>query len=354
MTLWLIIIIATAFIFDFYNGMKDAANSVATIVSTRVLKPWQAVLWAAFFNFVAAFGGIFFTTVLPFLPFLSNMFGLHVATTIGKGIVDPSIVSPTLIFTSLIGAILWTMYCLHNGLPISVSHALVGGFVGTALIKGGPKFLVLSGLLKTVMFMVIAPILGLTLGLLIMILVYWLVRNQLPSKIDKHFRRLQLLSAAAYSLGHGVNDAQKTMGIIAVLLFTTPGTVYYPYYLQHHDIYIPFWIVISCHFMIAMGTMAGGWHVIKTLGQRVTKLQPIHGFCAETGGALSLFIATSVGAPVSTTHVITGAICGVGATNRLSAVRWGVARSIVWAWILTIPVSAVIAAMVYFILHLFI
>jgi PiT family inorganic phosphate transporter len=363
MTWWLIVIIATAYIFDFYNGMKDAANSVATIVSTRVLKPWQAVLWAAFFNFVAAFGGIFFTTVLPFLPFLSNMFGLHVATTIGKGIVDPGIVSPTLIFTALVAAILWTMYCLHNGLPISVSHALVGGFVGTALmkgfidtasIKGGVASLVLSGILKTVTFMVIGPILGLTLGLLIMIAVYWLVRNQFPSRIDKHFRKLQLLSAAAYSLGHGVNDAQKTMGIIAVLLFTTPGTFYYPYYAQHHDIYIPFWIVISCHFMIAMGTMAGGWHVIKTLGQRVTKLQPIHGFCAETGGAISLFIASALGAPVSTTHVITGAICGVGATNRISAVRWGVARSIVWAWILTMPISAIIAAIIYSVLHLFI
>jgi inorganic phosphate transporter, PiT family len=362
MTLWLILIIATAFIFDFYNGMKDAANSVATIVSTRVLKPWQAVLWAAFFNFVAAFGGIFFTKVLA-IPFLSQFFSLHVATTVGKGIVDQNIVSPLLIFTALLGAILWTAYCLHNGLPISVSHALIGGLVGTALIKGfiatrvlkgALNVLVISGILKTVTFMIVAPILGLVLGLLIMVAVYWLVRNQLPTRIDKHFRKLQLVSAAAYSLGHGVNDAQKTMGIIAVLLFTTPGTFYYPYYAQHHDIYIPFWIVISCHFMIAMGTMAGGWHVIKTLGQRVTKLQPIHGFCAETGGAISLFFASALGAPVSTTHVITGAICGVGATQRLSAVRWGVARSIVWAWILTMPVSAVIAAAVYLVLHLFI
>jgi inorganic phosphate transporter, PiT family len=361
MTLWLIIIIATAFLFDFYNGMKDAANSVATIVSTRVLKPWQAVLWAAFFNFVAAFAGRFFAIVLPFLPFLKDMFGFHVATTIGKDIVAQNIVSPLLIFTALIGAILWTAYCLHNGLPISVSHALIGGLVGTALIKGiiatralkgALNVLVLSGILKTITFMIIAPILGLVLGLLIMVAVYWLVRNQLPTRIDKHFRRLQLLSAAAYSLGHGTNDAQKTIGIITILLFTTPGTIYFGREITPDT--IPLWVIISCYFMIAMGTMAGGWHVIKTLGQRVTKLQPIHGFCAETGGAISLFIASAVGAPVSTTHVITGAICGVGATQRLSAVRWGVARSIVWAWVLTMPISAVIAAIVYFILQLFI
>jgi PiT family inorganic phosphate transporter len=352
MSLWLIIIIATAFIFDFYNGMKDAANSVAAIVSTRVLKPWQAVLWAAFFNFVAAFAGRFFAIVLPFLPFLKEMFGFHVAATIGKGIVDPSIVSPTLIFTALIGAILWTIYCLHNGLPISVSHALIGGFVGTALIRGGPKYLVLSGLLKTVGFMVIAPIIGLILGLVIMMSVYWIFRNQMPAKIDKLFRKLQLVSAAAYSLGHGTNDAQKTIGIITVLLFTTPGTIYFGRAITPDT--IPLWVIISCYFMIAMGTMAGGWHVIKTLGQRVTKLQPVHGFCAESGGAISLFFASALGAPVSTTHVITGAICGVGATQRLSAVRWGVAKNIVWAWVLTMPISAVISALVYIILHLFI
>jgi len=354
MTIYLILIIATAYLFDFYNGMKDAANSVATIVSTRVLKPWQAVVWAAFFNFVAAFGAIFFAKFFPFLPFLEHMFGLHVATTIGKGIVDTSIVDPTLIFAALIGAILWTMYCLHNGLPISVSHALVGGFVGTALIKSGPNAVVYSGIIKTVIFMIVAPLMGLVLGLIIMIAVYWLARKQIPSKIDKHFRKLQLLSAAAYSLGHGTNDAQKTMGIIAVLLFTTPGTFYYAQYQQTHDITIPFWIVLSCHFMIAMGTMFGGWHVIKTLGQKVTKLQPVHGFCAETGGAISLFIASAVGAPVSTTHIITGAICGVGATQRLSAVRWGVARSIVMAWILTMPAAAMMSAITYSVFSLFI
>jgi len=350
MSIYLLIIIATAFIFDFYNGMKDAANSVATIVSTQVLKPWQAVVWAAFFNFIAAFGAIFFAKLFPFLPFLSHMFGLHVATTIGKGIVHPNVVDPTLIFTALIGAILWTVYCLRNGLPISVSHALVGGFVGTALVKAGTQSVVTEGIVKTVFFMVVAPLIGLILGLSIMVGVYWLVRNMTPRRIDKRFRKLQLFSAAAYSFGHGTNDAQKTMGIIAVLLFTTPGTSYYPYYLQNHDIYIPFWIVISCHFMIALGTMFGGWHVIKTLGQKVTKLKPVNGFCAELGGAISLFIASGVGAPVSTTHVITGAICGVGATRRLSAVRWGVARRIVMAWIFTIPASAIMSAICWLLL----
>ncbi len=347
MTWTLIIIVATAFLFDFYNGMKDAANSVATIVSTRVLKPWQAVVWAAFFNFVAAFGSIFFLKFFPFLPFLNNMFSLHVATTIGKGIVDKSIVDQPLIFSALVGAILWTVYCLHNGLPISVSHALVGGFVGTGLAKAGTHALVMSGIIKTLSFMVVAPIVGLILGLLIMVAVYWLARNQFPAKVDKLFRRLQLISAAAYSLGHGTNDAQKTMGIIAVLLFTTKGTAYYGMELNEKT--FPFWIVVSCHFMIAMGTMFGGWHVIKTLGQRVTKLHPVQGFCAETGGAISLFIASTFGAPVSTTHVITGAICGVGATQRISAVRWGVAREIVIAWILTMPASAIMAAITYFI-----
>lgn len=348
MTAWLVIIIATAFLFDFYNGMKDAANSVATIVSTRVLKPWQAVVWAAFFNFVAAFGSLFFARFFPFLPFLSKMFSLGVASTVGKGIISPDIVDPVLIFSALVGAILWTVYSIGKGLPISVSHALIGGLLGTGLVKGGTSALVMSGIMSTVIFIVVAPIIGLFFGWVIMIAVYWIARNQYPAKIDKVFRRLQLCSAAAYSLGHGTNDAQKTMGIIAVLLFTTPGTFYYG-----KAFYIPFWIVLSCHFMMAMGTIAGGWRVIKTLGQRVTKLLPVHGFCAETGGAISLFIATTLKVPVSTTHVITGAICGVGATQRLNAVRWGVAREIVIAWILTIPLSAIMAAVVYSVLHLF-
>ncbi|MCX7919056.1 MAG: inorganic phosphate transporter [bacterium] len=335
-----VIIILIALMFDFYNGMNDAANSIATVVSTQVLKPWQAVIWAAFFNFVAAFGG--------YIPFLSGVLGLHVANTIGKGVVNPAYVDQWLVLATLIGAIVWSAYCTHSGIPISISHSLVGGFAGAALVKAGIGALVLKGIIKTAIFIFIAPILGLILGLLLMIIVYWLFQRQPPRRIDKYFRKLQLISAASYSLGHGTNDAQKTMGIIAVLLFTTPGTFYYGKPFE-----VPFWVVITCHFMIAMGTMAGGWFVIKTLGQRITKLKPVHGFCAETGGAITLFIASAFGIPVSTTHTITGAVMGVGTTHRISAVRWGVARSIVLAWILTIPVSAGIAAIIYAVLTLF-
>jgi PiT family inorganic phosphate transporter len=352
MLTFVLITIITAFIFDFYNGMKDAANSIATVVSTRVLKPWQAVVWAAFFNFIAAFGSVFFIKILP-IPFLSKIFELHVAATVGKGIIHIGFIPPTLIplliFCALIGGISWTSFCVHNGIPISVSHALIGGLIGATLVATGTtNSLIMAGILKTVIFIVIAPVMGLVLGWLFMIATYWLFRNQTPYRTDKYFRKMQLISAAAYSLGHGTNDAQKTMGIIVLLLFSTPGTFYYGKPFE-----VPVWVVLSCHFMIAMGTMAGGWHVIKTLGQKVTKLQPVHGFCAETGGAISLFVSSAMGAPVSTTHVITGAIIGVGATQRLSAIRWGVAKRIVFAWILTIPLSAAVSGLVYYFLHFF-
>jgi len=327
MLAFIIFIVVVALVFDFLNGMNDAANSIATVVSTRVLSPRLAVLWAAFFNLAAAF-----------------FFGVHVATTIGKGIVDPGVVDATLILSTLCAAILWTYTCTHIGLPISVSHALVGGLVGSGLAKAGIEALVWHGLLKIAVFIALAPFVGSLLGYILMVAVYWICRRQTPQRVDRWFRRLQLISAAAYSLGHGTNDAQKTMGIIAVLLYSTG-------YLKG-GFHVPFWVVLICHAAIALGTLAGGWRVIETLGMKMTKLKPVHGFCAETAAASSILLSTVGGIPVSTTHTITGAIIGVGATTKLSAIRWGVAYRIVWAWILTIPGTAMVAALIWHLLHL--
>jgi PiT family inorganic phosphate transporter len=327
MLAFVVLIVIVALAFDFLNGMNDAANSIATVVSTRVLSPRLAVLWAAFFNLAAAF-----------------FFGVHVATTIGRGVVDPSVVDATLILSTLSAAILWTYVCTRLGLPISVSHSLVGGLVGTGLAKAGLGSLVWSGLLKIAVFIALAPLVGTILGYLFMVAVYWTCRRSSPQTVDRWFRRLQLLSAAAYSLGHGTNDAQKTMGIITVLLFSTG-------YLQG-GFHVPFWVVLICHAAIALGTLAGGWRVIQTLGMRMTKLRPVHGFCAETAAASSILLATVGGIPVSTTHTITGAIIGVGATTKLSAIRWGVAYRIVVAWVLTIPGTAIVAALIWYLLRL--
>jgi len=311
-----------ALAFDFINGFHDSANSIATVVSTRVLSPRQAVIWAAFFNFVA---------------FL--FFGLHVAGTIGKGIVDISVMDSQIIFATLIGACVWDLFTWYAGLPTSSSHALMGGLIGAALVKAGTSSLVLPGIMKTILFIFISPLLGLFLGLFFGGIVQWICRKSSPSQVDHIFRKGQLVSAALYSLGHGGNDAQKTMGIIAGLLFSAGvlGT-------QFH---IPFWVVLSCNGAIALGTMFGGWRIVKTMGQKVAKLKPVDGFCAESGAAVSLFLASFLGVPVSTTHTITGSIMGVGALKRLTAVKWGVAGKIVWAWILTIPCAAIISAVTY-------
>jgi PiT family inorganic phosphate transporter len=326
----LIFIILVALAFDFLNGMNDAANSIATIVSTRVLKPRWAVTWAAFWNFVAAF-----------------FFGTHVAKTIGKGIVLPEILDNWLLLSALIGAIVWTYACTHYGLPISVSHSLIGGLIGAGIAKAGVGSLVVRGITKVAVFIVISPLAGLVLGMAMMILSTWIVRRWTPHRVDFWFRKLQLVSAAAYSLGHGTNDAQKIMGIIAALLFSSTVELPRWIYDQARGFYVPFWVVITCHAFIAAGTLLGGWRVIRTLGIRVTKLQPIGGFSAETAGAITLVGTAMGGIPVSTTHTITGGIMGVGTAKRLSAVRWGVARRIVWAWVLTIPSSALVAAAVY-------
>ena len=329
MMILVIVIIFLALLFDFINGMNDAANSVATIVSTRVLSPRQAVLWAAFFNFAAAF-----------------LFGVHVANTIGQGIINTEIVSAPMILATLIGAIVWSYVCTHMGFPISVSHSLVGGLVGAALAKSGIKALVFSGLLKISLFIVLAPLIGLILGYMFMILVMRICHKKSPQTVDRWFRRLQLVSAALYSIGHGTNDAQKTMGIIALLLFSTGHL---------STFYVPFWVIISCYLAISLGTLSGGWKVIETLGMKMTKLKPVHGFSAETAAASSILFSTFLGIPVSTTHTITGAIIGVGATSHLSAIRWGLAYRIVWAWILTIPGSALISALCWYgisLLHL--
>lgn len=327
MTFEILLLIALALAFDFLNGFHDSANSIATIVSTRVLTPRLAVLWAAFFNFVA---------------FL--FFGLHVANTIGKGIIDIAIVDNGIILGTLVGACGWNILTWYFGLPTSSSHALIGGMIGAGLVKAGSAGLVWKGIIKTVSFIFISPIVGLILGLLYGIVVYWLARRSNPFKIDHLFRKGQLISAAAYSLGHGGNDAQKTMGIIASLLFSAG--------LLGKEFHIPLWIVLSCHATIALGTMFGGWRIVKTMGQKVAKLKPVDGFCAETGAATMLFISSALGVPVSTTHTITGAIMGIGSLKRLSAVRWGVAGNIVWAWILTIPCSAAISALTYYLTHL--
>jgi PiT family inorganic phosphate transporter len=327
MLAFVIFIVIVALAFDFLNGMNDAANSIATVVSTRVLSPRMGVAWAAFFNLVAAF-----------------FFGVHVATTIGKGVVDTAVVDAVLILATLFAAIIWTYACTHLGLPISVSHALVGGLVGAGIAKAGPAALVWHGLLKIAVFIVLAPLIGTVLGYVFMVAVYWICRSRTPLSVDHWFRRLQLVSAAAYSLGHGTNDAQKTMGIIAVLLYSTG-------YLTG-EFRVPLWVVLICHAAIALGTLVGGWRVIATLGMKMTKLKPVHGFCAETAAASSIFLSTLGGVPVSTTHTITGAIIGVGATTHLSAIRWGVAYRIVWAWLLTIPGSAVLALVLWHLLRL--
>jgi PiT family inorganic phosphate transporter len=320
-------LIAVALSFDFINGFHDAANSIATVVSTRVLSPGQAVIWAAFFNFVAAF-----------------TFGTAVAKTIGKGMIDISTVTFAVIFGGLVGAIVWDLITWYYGLPTSSSHALIGGYTGAAVAKAGLGVIILSGWTKTLLYIILAPMMGLVLGLLIEVAIYWIFRNSSPLRVDHIFRRLQLLSAALYSLGHGTNDAQKTMGIIAGILFTAG-------FLKAFT--IPVWVILAAHAAIALGTLSGGWRIIHTMGTRITKLQPVGGFAAETAGAATLFIASHFGVPVSTTHTITGAIVGVGATRRLSAVRWGVAGRIVWAWILTIPMSALIGALVYGMVRLF-
>lgn len=322
-----IITIAFALLFDFLNGFHDAANSIATIVSTRVLKPHWAVLWAACFNFIA---------------FL--FFHLNVANTIGTGLIDPSIVNVNFILAALIGAITWNITTWYFGLPSSSSHALVGGLLGTAIMKAGLAPLKWAGIIKVLAFIVISPLLGFVFGLLLMFIIAKLLFHFTPYRIDKWFRKLQFISSALISLGHGGNDAQKTMGIIAILLFST-GT------LGTH-FYVPLWVIISCNFVIALGTLFGGWRIVKTMGMKITKLKPVSGFCAEAAAASTLFIATAFGIPVSTTHTITGSIVGVGSLNGHSAVRWGVARNIVWAWLLTIPAAGIVSAGVWWIMSM--
>ena len=324
-----IITIGIALLFDFLNGMNDAANSIATIVSTKVLSPKIAVAWAAFFNFAAA-----------------AIFGVHVATTIGKGIVNPQIINEYFIFSALIGAVFWTHYCTHFGLPISVSHALIGGMIGPALVSGGTEFLVMSGIIKVLVFIVLSPVIGFLLGHIIMVITLHLFKRKTPRRVDSLFHVMQLLSSVVFSLGHGSNDAQKTMGIIAVLLYSTK--------MIGPDFYVPIWVIIAAYSAIAIGTLAGGWRVIRTLGVGLTDLKPVHGFCAETAGAITIIGASLFGIPVSTTHTITGSIMGVGATKRLSAVRWNLATHIVWAWVLTIPCTMIVSAAIYLVLRLFI
>jgi inorganic phosphate transporter, PiT family len=320
-------LIVVALAFDYINGFHDAANSIATVVSTRVLSPGQAVVWAAFFNFVAAF-----------------TFGTAVAKTIGKGMIDLNAVTFGVIFGGLMGAIIWDLVTWYFGLPTSSSHALIGGYAGAAIANAGFTAIILAGWTKTLIYIVLAPLIGLSLALLITVATLWIFRRATPVKVDRLFRRLQLVSAALYSLGHGGNDAQKTMGIIAGVLVTAG-------YLKTFS--IPIWVVLAAHAAIALGTLSGGWRIIHTMGSKITRLQPVGGFAAETAGAMALFIATYLGVPVSTTHTITGAIVGVGATRRLSAVRWGIAGKIVWAWVLTIPASALIGAAMFWAWRLF-
>ncbi len=322
--LWIVVmLVVLAIAFDFMNGFHDAANSIATVVSTGVLRPVHAVVFAAFFNFIAIF-----------------IFHLSVAATVGKGIVHPGVVDTHVVFGALVGAISWNVLTWYYGIPSSSSHALIGGIVGATVAKAGTGPLVMAGVLKTVAFIFVSPLLGYLLGSAMMVAVAWVFRRVRPGRVDKWFRSLQLLSAGAYSLGHGGNDAQKTIGIIWMLLIATG-------YAGAGESSPPLWSIVSCYAAIAAGTMFGGWRIVKTMGQKITKLKPVGGFCAESGGALTLFIATGLGIPVSTTHTITGAIVGVGSTQRASAVRWGVAGNIVWAWVLTIPASALVAALAY-------
>jgi inorganic phosphate transporter, PiT family len=325
--LYIGIIILAALAFDFTNGMHDAANSISTVVSTRVLTPKLAILWAAFFNFIA---------------FL--VFGTAVASTIGKGMIDINIVTPTVIFAAVLGAIAWNLITWYFGLPSSSSHALIGGYAGAAIARGGFHVIIAAGWYKTLIFIVLAPAIGLVLGFLLKVITSWIVHGHPPAQINKWSRWMQLVSAAAYSLGHGGNDAQKTMGIITSLLFTG-GLI--------SDFTIPLWVVLLAQTAIALGTLSGGWRIVKTMGQKITKLQPIDGFCAETASAASIFTATHLGVPVSTTHVITGAISGVGSVRRLTAVRWGLTLRIVWAWLFTIPAAGLIALVLYFIFKTF-
>jgi PiT family inorganic phosphate transporter len=322
-----LLLVAVALAFDFINGFHDAANSIATVVSTRVLSPGKAVIWAAFFNFLAAF-----------------VFGEKVAETIGAGMVDPHVITFTVIFAGLFGAIVWDLITWYFGLPTSSSHALIGGYAGAAVAKAGMGAIIVSGWTKTLAFIVISPAIGLAAGLGLMTAIYWIFQHTTPVRVDKWFRRLQLLSAGFFSLTHGGNDAQKTMGIIANVLLTG-------HYIDHF--YIPVWVIISAYAAIACGTLAGGWRIIHTMGSKITKLQPVSGFAAETGAAIAVATATHFGIPVSTTHAITGSIVGVGSTKRLSAVRWGVAGQIVWAWVLTIPAAAGIAAATFYLLRAF-
>jgi PiT family inorganic phosphate transporter len=324
---WIVVgLITVALVFDYINGFHDAANSIATVVSTRVLSPGKAVIWAAFFNFVAAF-----------------TFGTAVANTVGAGMIDIHVVTFSVIFAGLFGAIIWDLITWYYGLPTSSSHALVGGYAGAAVAKAGFGAIVAGGWTKTIIFIFLSPLIGMAAGLGLMVGIHWLFRWTPPSRVDRWFRRLQLLSAAFFSLNHGANDAQKTMGIIAGVLFTAG-------YIE--TFHIPFWVVLIAHTAIGLGTLAGGWRIIHTMGSKITKLQPVGGFAAETGAALALMTATLIGVPVSTTHAITGAIVGVGSTRRLSAVRWGVAGQIVWAWVLTIPAAFTVAAVTYKLLAL--
>jgi PiT family inorganic phosphate transporter len=319
----LVVLVALALVFDFMNGFHDAANSIATVVSTGVLRPHQAVIWAAFFNFVAIF-----------------IFHLKVAATVGKGIVDPEAIDHYVIFGALVGAIVWNLITWYYGIPSSSSHALIGGMIGATLAKAGIEPLLAPGIVKTATFIVVAPLLGMTLGALLMIAVSWACVRGSPRRVDRWFRRLQLISSALYSIGHGSNDAQKTMGIIWLLLITAGMTT------QDH---LPYWVIVSCYVAIALGTLFGGWRIVKTMGQKITKLRPVGGFAAETGGAMTLFLASSFGIPVSTTHTITGAIVGIGAAQRTRAVRWGVAGNIVIAWLITMPAAAAMAAIAYYV-----
>jgi len=319
-----IVVVVAALVFDYINGFHDAANSIATVVSTRVLKPGQAVVWAAFFNFAAIF-----------------IFGTAVAKTMGSGMIDLKVVTSAVVLGGLIGAIVWDLITWYYGLPTSSSHALIGGYAGAAVAKAGPAAILVSGWTKTLLFIVLSPLIGLGLGFGFMVIIFWLCRRTAPSRVDSLFRRLQLVSAALFSLGHGANDAQKTMGIIASALFAGG-------YIATFE--IPLWVELAAYTAIAAGTLSGGWRIIHTMGSKITRLQPVGGFAAETAGAVSLFVASSMGVPVSTTHTITGAIVGVGSVRRMSAVRWGIAGQIVWAWVLTIPASAIISAATYYLL----
>ncbi|HWG53723.1 MAG TPA: inorganic phosphate transporter [Gemmatimonadaceae bacterium] len=339
MITYILVIIAIAFIFDFSNGFHDSANSIATVVGTRVLKPLPAVLWAAAFNFLAAF-----------------LVGTKVAQTMGKGMIDITVVDPNVVLGALLGAIGWNLITWYYGLPSSSSHALIGGFGGAAVAKAGFGAIIASGWTKTIVFIVLSPVIGLILGFSLMVAVYWIFHRTPPGKVDRVFRVAQLGSAAFFSLSHGANDAQKTMGIIVGLLASSNALFAHQAGMLHHLYvpaadHIPYWVEICAYTAIALGTAFGGWRIVHTMGSRITKLRPVGGFCAEAGGALSILLATKFGIPVSTTHTITGAIMGVGATTRLSAVRWGVAGRIVWAWILTIPAAAIMSAICWLILH---